>query len=63
MFSFKNMLYGSPAANSDCQIPYTEFKRVRAEHDNAQIRNKVMGTEDLLLQEITDPETGMCDLN
>lgn len=55
MFSFKNMLYGSPAANSDCQIPFTEFKRVRAEHDNVQIRNKVMGTEDLLLQEITDP--------
>lgn len=34
MFSFKNMLYGSPLTNSENQIPVNEFKRVRAEHDN-----------------------------
>ncbi len=34
MFSFKNMLYGSPFTNIENKIPVAEFKRIRAEHDN-----------------------------
>ena len=64
MLSFKNQLYGSPYLSAENKIPITEFMKIRAEHDNGQIRQMIMGTEDVLLQEIADPYSSeLVDLN
>ena len=41
----------------------TEFIRIRSEHDNDQIKQKIMRTEDLLISEIMDHSSGLIDLN
>lgn len=61
--NFKNQLYGSPILSQENMIPVSEFQRIRANHDNAQIRQGLMGTEDLVLQEIIDPSSNLVDLN
>ena len=64
MLSFKNQLYGSPYLSAENKLPITEFMKIRAEHDNGQIRQMIMGTEDVLLQEIADPYSlELVDLN
>ena len=63
MFSFKNMLYGSTEMTMDNKLPISEFIRIRQSHDNPQIKMMILGTEMDLIKEITDPETGMVDLN
>ena len=55
MLSFKNQLYGSVNLTYDNRLPVSEFIKIRSEHDNAQIRQMILGTEDVLLQEIADP--------
>mmetsp|Transcript_3254 Transcript_3254/g.4392 ORF Transcript_3254/g.4392 Transcript_3254/m.4392 type:complete len:104 (+) Transcript_3254:452-763(+) len=40
-----------------------EFARIRSCHESQQIKLGVVGTENKILQEIVDQETGMCDLN
>ena len=45
------------------KIPVEEFVRIRASHDNAQIRQNLMGTEELVLAEIIDQDSGLVDLN
>ena len=44
-------------------LPVTEFVKIRQNHDNEQIKGKIMRTEDLLLSEIVDPSHGLVDLN
>ena len=56
MLSFKNQLYGSANLTYDNKLPVSDFIRIRAEHDNSQIRQMILGTEDVLIQEIADPE-------
>ena len=55
MLSFKNQLYGSANLTYDNRVPVSEFIKIRSEHDNAQIRQMILGTEDVLLHEIADP--------
>ena len=64
MLSFKNQLYGSANLTYDNKLPVSDFIRIRAEHDNSQIRQMILGTEDVLIQEIADPDQpGLVDLN
>ena len=61
--SLRNMLFSSNQFDANNKIPASEFQRIRAEHDHQHIRQQLLDTEDLLLREITEPATGLCDLN
>ena len=52
MFAFKNQLNGSPTLSPDNKIPVSEFFRIRSQSDHQVIRQKVCGTEDLIIAEI-----------
>ena len=41
----------------------SEFRRIRSIHDNGSIKNMIGGTEDLVLKEILNGTTGLCDIN
>ena len=63
MYAFKNQLYASPLLSPENRIPVSEFVRLRSQHDHYSIRNRLSGTEDIIIQEIQDPDTGLLDLN
>lgn len=63
LITFKNSLFDSPNLDQMNCIPMSEFRRIRGNHDNAQIKNMIAGTEDTVLKEITVGENGLCDLN
>ena len=62
LISFKNALFDCPDLNRQNQIPVSEFRRIRGDHDNGMIKNYIHGTEDMILGEICD-EQGLVDLN
>lgn len=62
LITFKNLLFDSPDLTRENKIPISEFRRIRAEHDNGQIKAQLCGTEDAVVTEISDDQ-GFCDLN
>ena len=63
LITFKNSLYNSPLITSENMLPQAEFTRLRNAHDNAQIKEGIVGTEELVLAEIVDRETGLVDVH